>query len=153
MAEFCDYSSFPINIFFKALNRTGRLQKITVSNEKTIIWTICSPYLHPHSNEVTAIYWKFLFLPLPPLQNSSISLISFHFFCSCPGFQRIIFSSFPKINLAILSCILQNPVPPLVLLLSHVRLFATPWTVVHQAPLSSSLKGPLVPTSQHFLWY
>ena len=75
MAEFCNYSSFLINIFFKALNRTRRLQNITVSSEKTIIWTIFSPYLHPYSNEVTAIYWKFLLLPLPPLQNSSLSNI------------------------------------------------------------------------------
>ena len=75
---------------------------------------------------------------MPPLQNSALSLISFHFFCSCPGFQRIIFSSFPIINLPILPCILQTPTPPLLaLVLSHVRLFATPWTVVYQAPLSS----------------
>ena len=152
MEEFCNCPFFPINIFFKALNRTGGLQKIIVSSEKTIIWTIFSPYLHPYSNEVIAIYWKFLLLPLPPLQNSSVSLISFHFFCSCPGFQRIIFSSFPIISLPIPSCILQNPVPPpLALVLSHVRLSATPWTVVHQAPLPSS--APLGPTSWHFLWY
>ena len=34
-------------------------------------------------------------------------------------------------------------------MLSHVRLFAIPWTVVHQAPLSMEFSGVPFPTPDH----
>ena len=36
-------------------------------------------------------------------------------------------------------------------LLSHVQLFATPWTVAHQAPLSMEFSGKDTGVGSHFL--
>ena len=45
----------------------------------------------------------------------------------------------------------QGPVYSEVKSLSHVRLFATPWTVTYQAPLSIGFPGKNTGVSCHFL--
>ena len=36
-------------------------------------------------------------------------------------------------------------------MLSHVQLFATPWTVAHQAPLATGFPGKINEVGSHFL--
>ena len=77
--------------------------------------------LTPIPSKIQSCLWK---------NNYLVYFLSFFFFSCCPNFIWNFYHPFP------ISCFLLSKWKVKVLVLSHVHLFLTPWTVAHQAPLS-----------------
>ena len=96
---------------------------------------LCSHRLFPSTDT------QLLLCSASPMASVLLGFVTFLLSLVLPGFEGVVTSSQLGVKTVLLPFGSLNPVQPTKTLLSHVQLFATPWTVAWWAPLSMEFSG------------